>query len=349
MNQLHRLALSSALCAAAAAPAPGQVTITSGDVDAALAPGIVITSNIDTSTSFVDIGSVGGSTWDFSALASDYTAATVTVDPDTTPFIGSYPGATHAIRVGTGYSYFALGTDLEALGYAQPAPAEVRSKQIPPQVLNRLPMSMGTTWTASYVDSSYVVVGGTTYASATSHTVVNTVDAYGSLTLPGGGVVQALRLKVDRTAMTGVFTVRSISYQFLTKEGASLTVVAADTNQPATGTIGISNASWTVPPGVTPVAELPDGPLPARIHLEQNYPNPFNPSTTIRFSVAENSFVSLKVYDMLGREVAVLAAGRFAPGRHAVEWDGTGHPSGIYVYRLRSVGFSEARRFVLAR
>jgi DNA-binding beta-propeller fold protein YncE len=79
--------------------------------------------------------------------------------------------------------------------------------------------------------------------------------------------------------------------------------------------------------------------LPATYGLEQNYPNPFNPATTIRFALPVSGFVTLRVYDVVGREVRTLVAGDRPVGMHAVEWDGTndaGAPAatGIYFYRL---------------
>ena len=210
----------------------------------------------------------------------------VPVDPDTTSMIAFYPGATHAIKAGSGYSYFKLTTNLEMLGYGQPPPTEIRTKQIPPQVINQLPLTMGTTWTATYAESSYVTISGTTYTTLNNHVAENTVDAYGTLTLPGGAVYQALRLKTDRRSTSGTNSFRFISYQFLTKQGVSVNVSPSDTNQPQTGTISVSNISWSLPASATAVKEIPGGDVPSAFALEQNYPNPFNPSTTIQFSVS---------------------------------------------------------------
>jgi hypothetical protein len=70
--------------------------------------------------------------------------------------------------------------------------------------------------------------------------------------------------------------------------------------------------------------------------LDQNYPNPFNPSTTISYAVPKASDIRLTVYDMMGREVSVLAAGRKAAGFYTVEFDGKNLASGIYFYRLKA-------------
>lgn len=74
--------------------------------------------------------------------------------------------------------------------------------------------------------------------------------------------------------------------------------------------------------------------LPTQTKLDQNYPNPFNPSTIIRFALAEGSFISLKVFDILGREVSTLATGWYLPGYHNIQWNAAGLASGVYLCRL---------------
>ncbi len=73
-------------------------------------------------------------------------------------------------------------------------------------------------------------------------------------------------------------------------------------------------------------------PLPTAYGVEQNYPNPFNPSTTIKYQVPVNSFVTLKIYDVLGKEISVLQNGMVNTGRYEVQWNGSGLTSGVYYY-----------------
>ena len=72
--------------------------------------------------------------------------------------------------------------------------------------------------------------------------------------------------------------------------------------------------------------------------LSQNYPNPFNPSTTINFAIPQAADVTLRVFDVNGREVAVVAQGGFAAGSHTLVFDASDLPSGLYSYRLESGG-----------
>lgn len=83
--------------------------------------------------------------------------------------------------------------------------------------------------------------------------------------------------------------------------------------------------------------------------LAQNYPNPFNPATTISFSFPTRSFVSLSVFDALGREVSVLLSEQLSAGTYAQQWNATGMASGVYFYRLQAGDFVEVRKLVLLR
>ena len=83
--------------------------------------------------------------------------------------------------------------------------------------------------------------------------------------------------------------------------------------------------------------------------LEQNYPNPFNPTTTIKYQIPEVSFVTIKVYDVLGNEIATLVNEQKPADSYEVEFDASGLPSGIYFYRLQAGSFVEAKKMVLMK
>lgn len=83
--------------------------------------------------------------------------------------------------------------------------------------------------------------------------------------------------------------------------------------------------------------------------LEQNYPNPFNPTTTIRFAIPESQHVSLKVYDILGGEVAELVNGNLSPGNYSFDFDAHNLSSGIYIYAIKSASFSSVKKMMLIK
>ena len=100
---------------------------------------------------------------------------------------------------------------------------------------------------------------------------------------------------------------------------------------------------------ITVVDELSIGSLPTAFSLEQNYPNPFNPSTTIKFSLPKQSFVTLKVYDILGKEMNELLNDELEPGEYKVNFDAEYLSSGIYLYQLNSKDFNQVRKMMLVR
>ena len=83
--------------------------------------------------------------------------------------------------------------------------------------------------------------------------------------------------------------------------------------------------------------------------LSNNYPNPFNPSTTIKYQIPELSFVTLKVYDVLGNEVMIYSEEKQEAGYHRLEFDATEYRSGVYFYRLQAGDFVETKKMVLMK
>jgi CSLREA domain-containing protein len=115
---------------------------------------------------------------------------------------------------------------------------------------------------------------------------------------------------------------------------------------------GIENACGTTTL-IDPPHDFGDE-LPLAFGLEQNFPNPFNPQTEIVFHVPEASFVSIVVYDLLGREMSRLVDGSVDAGFHRVSWDGTNHAgralaSGIYLYRMEAGAFVQTRRMTFMK
>jgi beta-galactosidase len=100
---------------------------------------------------------------------------------------------------------------------------------------------------------------------------------------------------------------------------------------------------------ITAVRNAETPAIPARFELEQNFPNPFNPSTVIRYNVPENSFVTITVCDVLGREVETLVNGQTIAGAHSAVWNSAGKPSGIYFYRIRSGNFADTKKMIVVK
>ncbi len=97
--------------------------------------------------------------------------------------------------------------------------------------------------------------------------------------------------------------------------------------------------------GINPISSE----IPNDFNLYQNYPNPFNPETKIRFDVPKADFVTINIFDILGREVSTIVNEQLQPGTYEVEWDAANYPSGIYINKLISGNYSLTRKMVLIK
>ncbi len=106
----------------------------------------------------------------------------------------------------------------------------------------------------------------------------------------------------------------------------------------------LSGSPSTIPPSVRVLDEVP-----TTYGLAQNYPNPFNPSTTIRYAIPQSGVVTLRVYDMLGREVRELVASHHEKGSYEITWEADDLSSGMYLYRIQAGEFVSTRRLLLLK
>ncbi|NIT59347.1 MAG: T9SS type A sorting domain-containing protein [Aliifodinibius sp.] len=83
--------------------------------------------------------------------------------------------------------------------------------------------------------------------------------------------------------------------------------------------------------------------------LYQNYPNPFNPVTNFGFRISDFGFVSLKIYDITGREVATIVSEKLPAGSYEYQWDARGFASGVYFYQLEAKGYNEVKKMTLMK
>jgi hypothetical protein len=89
--------------------------------------------------------------------------------------------------------------------------------------------------------------------------------------------------------------------------------------------------------------------IPKSAHLEQNYPNPFNPATTISFNLPAKSFVTIKIYDVIGKEVATIVSEEMQAGNYTRQWNAFDSPSGMYFCRMQTGSFTETRKLILIK
>lgn len=200
----------------------------------------------------------------------------------------------------------------------------------------------------SSVDDFFIQVSGMTYAYDPSLPVYNRIT---NVTVGG----QPLNPAATYTVASNTFTpliLGSIGIPF-----SDLYVCGGDTTEFQTLLAGIISAG-TLRPYVdgrvkaditTAIRYEPAAPV--AYTLEQNYPNPFNPSTKIGYRVSGlgSSWVKLSVYDMLGREVAVLVNQQNPAGNYSVTWNASGMASGVYYYRIAAGSFVDSKRMILVK
>lgn len=137
-------------------------------------------------------------------------------------------------------------------------------------------------------------------------------------------------------------------YQIFSKGGNGLATAPATT----VGFAPINASQWKTDTiklagivSVQPISSI----IPDNFELHQNYPNPFNPATKITFAISRQSFVSLKIYDIAGREIKSYLNATVQPGSYAVDFDGSTLSSGVYFYSLKAGDFTQTRKMVLIK
>lgn len=208
-----------------------------------------------------------------------------------------------------------------------------------------LPMTYGTNWISVSSDTSdqFGII------TITNDSTYNRVDASGTLRLSMGDI-ECLRLRemskiITETSFNGipvsVDTTYDVSFVWLSKNHLQTFIVDSLENN-------LGEVSFTLAGEATSVRET-SSIIPKDYSLNQNYPNPFNPSTIISYSIPVDDFVNLKVYDALGREVAVLDNGYKSAGSYTYNFDANNLSSGLYFYTIRSGKFVETKKMLLIR
>jgi Arylsulfotransferase (ASST)/Secretion system C-terminal sorting domain len=188
------------------------------------------------------------------------------------------------------------------------------------------PVNPTFTSTAPIMAASYFNIQGSGISSYTGLVKVN-LSYYPDVTNPKGTTIYT-RLNSDSN-----FVPLATSYDSTTNE---LSFTASTFGDFAFGTSYLTTLSGS-------------NNVVTTYTLHQNYPNPFNPSTTIEFSIPNSQFVTLKIYDILGRLVKTLVNGEKLPGNYMITFNATDLSSGIYFYRLQAGGFIQSKKMILLK
>ena len=343
---------------------PAQVTITQADVEAHLGMGKTITSYSDTLGGQVNIGAPGQSSWEFTGHPFQLQFDATVIPNGNSPAAGSFGGATHTtysmptfagvtsetwvhLSVGNGaYSDLGTYTSVTSFGFTTNTTIEIA----PSETILQLPLNFGASWSQTGVRSFDVAISGIPGGQQhdINYTFTRTVDAWGSLTMPNGTVENVLRIKIESELSNSISSASGLSFHFISPSGSSVTVVASDPNAPDNGTISAESVTWYYGNGTPSDVEQLDE-LANSFSLAQNYPNPFNPVTNIQYSIPQASYVTLKVYDVLGNEIATLVNEKLSAGVYNSRFDGAALSSGIYFYTLKADNFADTKKLILVK
>ncbi len=340
--------------AVASCTAYAQITITSSDVADMFAVGNGTTIHQDTSQSMIDIGSPGGgNNWNFTTLQSNLTADMESIDPNSSPYISDFAGADVCVYT-TDFSqgeqaeiwtYSKLNGTFDAMGSSATVasiPGFVTSiKNDPYRRTYETPMTINSQWSQSF--TQIILINGTPFDSTSIFTSYR-IDAYGTMTVPGGASYDALRIE-ESLNVSGFDQI--VTYSFLALNGLVVAVFATDLLPPNSGVISADGTSYGGALTTTGV-ELTSG-SPKDYSISQNYPNPFNPATSIEYNIPEESFVELNVYDVLGNKVATLVNEEQSAGSYRVDFNGEGLSSGFYVAKITAGNYTSSIKMTLMK
>ncbi|MFH1198159.1 MAG: T9SS type A sorting domain-containing protein [bacterium] len=344
-----------------------QIVINFTDVQSQSVFGTQIIFHVDETSRDFDLGNPGGPNyWDFSELGTTITYDQTILDPVQTKYGGQFPEAE--------YAFYEKVTALEGVselwwyeGFPNNTVATfgfisetattlgtIKAKEvcIPPEVMGVFPLSLGTQWSFTG-QRTYTLYAGIFPVETVSDVVVDyKVDAYGTMKLPGGKTVEVLRLFEDRQITVHIPSgedeyTREILFNYFSKEGDEVSLSLLSTEPVYSGVVTVEAALWNLG-GTTTDVDLSES-IPQEFHLEQNYPNPFNPATTIQFSIPDASFVELKVYNILGAEVATIISEYRNAGNYSEVFNAENLPSGNYIVSLKADGFSESKKMTLLK
>jgi len=357
--------LSSFVCAQT------QIEITQDDYIGSFTIGTMGTSLGNTEDQIIDIGQPGGNNqWDFGGIPADLFNEINFISPVGTPFVGTFGNADvvaylffgvedeGVISTSEGYSYFStqdatiLGTGsvVNSSFGGQEFTSTSTSIHYPPFKEYNFPIRFGDEWEKSDSSETNAVTSEGAFVTSLTVDYEVSIDAWGTMTMPSGKVVDALRSREVSTTNTYIGDIwtssgTDIHYFFMGKNGESLSILVSN-DEPSFSGSRTGVLAWGHD-NVTSVEKLES--LPTEFSLKQNYPNPFNPSTKIDYSLTESSGIKLIVYDILGNEVVELVNESQTAGNYRYNFDGSNLSSGSYIVRLSAGERVETIKMILLK
>jgi hypothetical protein len=334
--------------------APAQITI---GPDRIPAVGDEFTT-VPMDTTNVEEGTAGGNkTWNFSNLTVAGPSQTIKyANASATPYTGQFPGANLASIVvdgnDTSYTYFSTASNkLTSLGYAS-------GNGIMKYNNTEIQLATPLTFNDQFSDLFAGSWAGEGWEVRTGGSISLHNDSYGTILLPGGVASPAARVKfVRQTNDTGfvggipfyMSRMTTTSYEwFIPGLKFPVLQIAYYVTVANGNTTAYKHVEYNTHTATGVESRTQSG-VAADFRLDQNFPNPFNPSTTIGFQIPQSGKVSLKVYDLLGREVATLVDEELSSGIYSIPFDAQGLASGTYLYRLQTGTTVLSRKLTLIK
>jgi hypothetical protein len=288
--------------------------------------------------------------WTFTNFVIKDSAGDKYINPQVTPYFNTFP-LSNVCLLDTCYNYYIdNGTSFELVGV-------VSHNTIIPYSNPETILTYPFTYNSTFSDSFAATVKIDTETIYRTGNVTVTGDAYGDLTLPIGTFNNALRLKhvIDIKDSTGSFQfslkTKYTIYEWYVpgKKFYVFKIINTSISIPGYGNVNTSTAFYN--PGSMPTSAVQTSDiLPTEFKLNQNFPNPFNPSTVISYQLPVNSYVTLKIYNMLGEEVKTLVDEFQKSGFHSSQFTiNSSLPSGFYLYKLKGGNYSEVKKMMLLK
>ena len=331
--------------------AKAQITVTEAQFQTIFTPGQShYYYHADSTVTSVNIGKKGGpNIYDFTGVGFQPMSVSHNYQVSSIPVLAArYPA--NAITFGNAPDsiennpVFLFGNDtLFGVGKVSLIPQYRFIHNQPYKITAVVPVTYGGNsyhYTSTHFDTTYSLTGGIDSAITYTATDTVTVDGYGTLKIPGHQL-QCLRLKMNH----GFFGDKK-EFVYLTTGGVVVGVKVSST-QPDSGAVQPMDVMVLLASTVVGVNETPF--VPRGFSLSQNYPNPFNPTTVISYQLSALSYVTLKVYDVLGREVATLVNEQKDAGEYKVIFDASTYPSGVYFYRITTGNYSSVKKMLMIK
>lgn len=333
----------------------GQISLTSDDLLGLIGSTCIVLADTTDSIT-VDVGSAGeNQTWDFSFLQlHGITENYSFVNPNQTVYADSFPQANLVqhlffdINQSHTYTFFDVRPQyMNVVGYVFDTP----EWNIVEQDSNKtaLPINYGDNWVIGEIDT----VG---YPIPIYDSTFTTIDAWGTIIVPAG-TFECLRFRhynrythlqtiPGRPPVVIFIEASTISYEWYTKDHSLVAFVESQEGESDLNFTNARDVSLLQDVVISSDTEKINTKQPLKYILHQNYPNPFNATTKIHYQLSMSSRISLKIYDISGKEVKTLVNQHQTAGQHTVTFDASKLPSGIYFYTLKTSNISSTKKMI---